>query len=105
MLSEKEKAFLNYWRENRVKKGKASYQFFHSLPLGIIFALPILAFFLLEAQRDRALITPTDLILICAGIFMIAAFYGIFRSKFDWEKNEDLYRAILKKQEKQQEAP
>lgn len=101
LLSDKEKAFLDYWQQNRAKKGRISYQFLHSLPLGIIFALPILAFFLLEAQRDRALITPADLILICIGIFLIAVFYGFFRSKFDWEKSEDLYQAILKKQQRE----
>lgn len=99
MLTEREKTFLAYWEANRIKKGRIFHQFFSSLPLGILFALPILVFFLVEAQRDRALITPGDLILICIGIFLVAAFYGIFRSKFNWEKKEDLYQAILRKQE------
>jgi|SRR5690242_12985431 len=99
LLTEQEKAFLAYWEANRIKKRKNSYQFFSSLPIGLLFALPILVFFLVEAKRDRALITPGDLVLICIGIFLVAAFYGMFRSKFNWEKKEDLYQAILRKQE------
>ena len=42
MLTDEERAFLDYWKQNRTKELKTWRQLLIGLPLGLIFSLPIL---------------------------------------------------------------
>ena len=42
MLTKDEKLFLGYWEKNRVKEKKILRQIAGGLPLGLVFALPVL---------------------------------------------------------------
>jgi hypothetical protein len=42
MLSETQKAFLKYWEENRLREKKINKQLLLGLPIGLLFAIPVL---------------------------------------------------------------
>ncbi|GAA4311991.1 hypothetical protein [Compostibacter hankyongensis] len=100
MLNAQEKGFYDYWEAHREKKRKWTSQLFDSLPIGLLFALPMILFFLMEGARNKAMIGKTDLVLICTGTFFIALFYSIFRGRFRWERNEEKYQALRRKLER-----
>lgn len=102
MLSEKEKAFIEYWGKNRVKEKSILKQFFPGLPIGLALGAAILlaldsgwyerANMIAQAQSN-----PVVLFIAIAGI---VAFTGFFYKKFRWEMNEQAYKELqLKKEE------
>ncbi|WP_336514088.1 hypothetical protein [Pollutibacter soli] len=102
MLTEEEKKFIAYWEENRDKQKRLSYQLMIGLPLGLIFALPIMINFFagrLWYKRADAIantqMSPTVLIVAVAAI---AVFIGIFYRKLKWEKNEQFYKELKAKE-------
>lgn len=101
MLTEQEKRFIEYWRERRKSNKTDPVEFIGSMLIGFLFSSPIVLFFLLEGRRDRAMVTPTDLILICFGALCIAVFYGVMRSRFLKDRNEEKYFDLLNKVSKE----
>ena len=101
MLTEKDKAFIKYWEENRVKERSVLKQFFPGLPIGLCLGAAILLMVdsgwyeraNMEAQAESS---PTVLII---GIVAIVAFTGFFYKKFRWEMNEQAYKELLFKNE------
>jgi len=101
MLSEKEKAFIEYWEKNRVKEKSILKQFFPGLPLGLALGAAILlaldsgwyerANMIAQAQSN-----PVVLFIAIAGI---VAFTGFFYKKFRWEMNEQAYKELMLKKE------
>jgi hypothetical protein len=103
MLSEKEKEFLQYWEENRVKEKSLLKQFFPGLPIGLCLGCAILLM-LDSGWYERANMiaetesSPTVLFLAIVGI---VAFTGFFYKKFRWEMNEQAYKELKHKNELQ----
>ena len=101
MLTEKEKEFIKYWEENRVKEKSVLKQFFPGLPIGLCLGAAILLMFdsgwyeraNMEAQAESS---PTVLII---GIIAIVAFTGFFYKRFRWEMNEQAYKELKFKNE------
>lgn len=96
MLSEKEKAFLKYWEENRVKEKSIVRQFFPGLPIGLCLGIAILVLFesgWYERANMVAQAQSNPLVLII-GLIAIVAFSGFFYKKFRWEMNEQTYKEL-----------
>jgi hypothetical protein len=104
MLNEQEQGFYRYWEANRNRKRRWANILFSSLPLGLLFALPMVLFFLIEGRRHSDIISRVDLTLICLGTFLIAIFYGAFRNYFQWERNEGKFQALKRKIESEASA-
>ena len=104
MISEKEKAFVQYWEENRIKEKSLFRQIFPSLTLGLCMGVGIMLVFdsgwyeraNMVAQSQSS---PTVLII---GIIAIVAFSGFFYKKFRWEMNEQTYQELKLKIEAEQ---
>lgn len=104
MLSEKEKAFLIYWEENRLKEKSILKQFFPGLPIGLTLGAAILLLLdsgwyeraNMEAQSESS----PFIIFFC--IAAIVAFTGFFYKKFRWEMNEQAFQELKIKEEQQQ---
>ncbi len=101
MLSKDEKFFIDYWEKNRDKKKRFLTQFASGLPLGLVFALPVLVAVIFHGwYKNMIYISLSQLIVIIIGVIGVAVFFTIFQMKFKWENNEQLYKELKFKQKK-----
>jgi hypothetical protein len=101
MLSEKEKEFLKYWEENRVKEKSLLKQLFPGLPIGLCIGCAILLT-LDSGWYERANMiaeTESSPTVLFIAIVAIVAFTGFFYKKFRWEMNEQSYKELKLKDE------
>jgi pilus assembly protein TadC len=101
MITEQEKLFIDYWDKNRDKQKRSFYQLLVGLPIGLVFALPILLSVIFhDWYKQMSFISGSQLTVILIGVLGIAVFFALFRMKFKWEENEQLYKELKYKQEK-----
>ena len=101
MLTKDEKLFLEFWEKNRDREKRFLRQLAGGLPIGLIFALPVLiAVIFHNWYKSMTYISGSQIIVITVGVLVIAVFFAIFRMKFKWENNEQLYKELKFKQEK-----
>ena len=101
MITDQEKLFIDYWDKNRNKQKKSFYQLLIGLPLGLVFALPILLSVIFhDWYKQMTFISGSQVTVILIGVLGIAVFFALFRMKFKWEENEQLYKELKYKQEK-----
>jgi hypothetical protein len=105
MLSEKEKVFIEYWEQNRLKEKSILKQLFPGLPIGLTIGAAILL--LLDSgwyERANMIASsesgPTVIFIAIAGI---VAFTGFFYKKFRWEMNEQAYKELKLRNEMPEE--
>ncbi|MEP6951575.1 MAG: hypothetical protein ABI863_19950 [Ginsengibacter sp.] len=101
MLTKEEKLFLEYWEKNRDKEKHFTRQLAGGLPVGLLFALPILiALIFHNWYKSMVYISGSQVIVIIIGVLGVAVFFAIFRMKFKWENNEQLYKELKFKAKK-----
>ena len=103
MLTPEEENFLKYWGENRDKKQTGFRQYRHGLTIGLILGIGILLNFASGWYSRANMVansqsTPSVLIL---GIVIIAVFCSFFYKQFKREANEQRFKELLYKKEKQ----
>lgn len=101
-MSEKEQQFIDYWRQNRDREKKVFRQLLIGLPVGLLFAIPIILNFSSNwdnratmwaaGHSDDNIVT----VLIIAALIIIV-FVAIFSRRHRWEMHEQQYREILNK--------
>ena len=102
MLTKDEKLFLAYWEKNRDKEKKVLRQLAYGSPWGLVFALPVLiAVIFNDWYKNMIPISKSQIILILITVIGIAVFYSIFRMKFKWEHNEQIYKELKFKEKKE----
>lgn len=102
MLTEEEKSFLNYWQANRLKEKKTFKQLLIGLPIGLLFALPILVNYFSGWDKRASMVGRAQFnpIFLIVGILSIAIFYAIFSKKHHWDMQEQRFLELKKKQDK-----
>ncbi|MEO6329749.1 MAG: hypothetical protein ABIO55_12490 [Ginsengibacter sp.] len=101
MITDQEKLFIDYWHRNRDKQKRFFYQLLIGLPLGLVFALPILLSVIFhDWYKQMIFISGSQVTVILFGVLGIAVFFALFRMKFKWEQNEQLYKELKYKQDK-----
>ena len=99
MLTTDEKLFLEFWEKNREKEKHFLRQLAGGLPIGLIFALPVLITVIFHNwYKSMTYISGAQVIVIVIGAFCIAIFFAVFRMKFKWENNEQLYKELKLKE-------
>lgn len=95
--------FMAYWEQNRLKEKRLITQLTYGLPIGVIFAVPILVNFLLGRfwyKRADAVglsqFSPTVLIIAVA---LISIFVAVLNRKFRWEKLENQYLSLKNRED------
>ncbi len=100
MITDQEKLFIKYWAKNRDKQKRSFYQLAIGLPVGLVFALPILLSVLFHDWYKRmSFISNAQITVIMIGILGIIVFFALFRMKFKWEANEQLYKELKYKEQ------
>jgi ABC-type maltose transport system permease subunit len=101
MLTKDEKSFMEYWEKNREKEKNFFRQLTYGSPRGLVFALPVLiAVIFHDWYKNMIMISTSQLVVIMVTVIAIALFYSIFRMKFKWENNEQLYKELKFKEKK-----
>lgn len=104
MLTKNEEQFLEYWKNNRDREKKLFRQLLFGLPIGLLLGVGIFASVVTGKWYERAdMVANTELnpnVLIVA-ILAIAVFTGLFYKKFKWDQNEQSYKELLSKKEKE----
>lgn len=102
MLDPKEKLFVDYWERNRLKEKHFFYQILTGIPVGLLFALPIV--FLLFTSRywfkraDMVANSELSPAVLIISVFIIALFFGVIRKRHQWEMKEQQYKELKVKE-------
>ncbi len=104
MLTNQEKAFIEYWAENRLKKKKGLRQYYFGLPMATLLVVSIFANFFSgwykrAEMKMRASVSPSLVIVLLIAALSIVAFIVIFSFRHKWETNEQYYRELLSKKD------
>lgn len=102
MLTPDEEKFLEYWSENRNKKASGFRQYRFGLSIGLIIGIGILLNFASGWYTRATMVAnsqSTPLVLILA-IIIIAIFCSVFYKQFNSEANEQRYKELIFKKEK-----
>lgn len=104
MYSIEEKAFIEYWEENRLKKKKVLGQLSVGLPLSVVLVIAIFVNFFSGwyKKADMALRSgQSSLILVLvAAALLIVAFVVIFSGRHRWDMNEQRYKELLSRKDR-----
>jgi hypothetical protein len=106
MLTENEKGFVEWWSENRLKEKKTLKQWLMGIPLGLLFAIPIVINFFsgwfkradmqLNGQLSSHEFSPLVLLL---ALVLIVSFVAIFSKRYKWDQNEQRYLELKARSE------
>lgn len=95
MITDQEKEFIAFWEMNRDRQKKLFYRLLIGLPTGLIFGLPILLTLIFnDWYKNLYFISSSEVIVVIIAVLAIAVFYGLFKMKFKWEENEQLYKEL-----------
>ena len=95
MITNEEKKFIDFWEVNRDRQKKLFYQLTIGLPAGLIFGLPILLTLIFnDWYKNMKFISVSQVIVVIIAVLGIAVFYGLFKMKYKWEQNEQLYKEL-----------
>lgn len=101
ILSEQEQQYIEYWEKHRDKEKKVLNQLLIGLPLGIIFASPVLLslFGRWYTRADMQANTKLNPAILLIAILLIVAFVAIFSRRHKWEMKEQQYRSFIAKRD------
>jgi O-antigen/teichoic acid export membrane protein len=102
MLTQQEKDFITYWEQNRQKQKKTFRQFLVGIPIGLLFAIPIVINFVSGwyKRAEMEVNDPDDFnpLVLMIALLLIVAFVAIFSKYHQWEMREQRYRELIAKQ-------
>jgi hypothetical protein len=97
-LSADEKKFLAYWEANRLREKRLTTQLMYGLPMGILFAVPIIVNFLMGRfwykRADAVGMSQFSPTVLVVAVLLIAVFIALINRRFRWEKLEQQYLEI-----------
>ncbi len=95
LLTEDEKKFLAYWEANRLRERKLTNQLMYGLPMGILFAVPIILNFLMGRfwykRADAVGMSQFNPTVLVVAVLLIVVFIALINRRFRWEKLEQQY--------------
>jgi len=102
MLDQKEKLFVEYWELNRMKEKNIFYQLLTGLPIGLLFALPII-FILFTARywfkrADMVANAELNPVILVAAVLIIATFIAVVYKRHQWDMKEQQYNELKVKE-------
>ena len=106
MITEKDKAFLRYWDQNRDFENTFKRKLSGGLPMAILFGLPIILLivviriFLPDWYMKISSTSSGMFFTAVVAMIVVVLFYAYFRMQYKWEMNEQLYQELKSKENK-----
>ncbi len=102
VLTPKEEEFIAYWKANRQRQKKWLYQLLVGLPVGLILSVLIIVNFSSGWYKRADMIANSSFnpIVLYVAAALIAIFFAVFSKKFQWDQQEQRYRELLCKKQK-----
>lgn len=104
MLTEEEKNFVAYWEANRLRKKKVLHQLYAGLPMAMLLIVAIFGSLFSgwygRAQMEFFSENSSLIIILLIAALSIIIFMVIFAARHRWELNEQHYRELLAKRNK-----
>jgi hypothetical protein len=110
MLTEKDRAFINYWEAEREANSSFMAKVLGGLPMATMFGLPIILFILVvylwfpDWYTKISGTSTGSFVMVIIAVIISIIFFSYFRMHFKWEMNEQLYTELKIKQQKEQAA-
>jgi len=102
MLSDDEKRFIAYWEAHRETEKKLLRQLIIGIPIGLIFAVPILIMLfsgkIWYKRADAVANTQLSPLVLIIAIIVIAAFVAIFYKRHQWDMDDQRYKELKAKE-------
>jgi membrane protein YdbS with pleckstrin-like domain len=109
MITPQQREFVQYWEQNREMLGTTSSKLLRGLPMALLFGLPILLLiavvylFLPDWFYTISKTKASTYAVIVLAVFIAVAFFSYVRMHFKWEMNEQLYKELKYKINKETE--
>jgi uncharacterized BrkB/YihY/UPF0761 family membrane protein len=106
MLTDKEKQFIIYWEKERIKQSSIGGKIVNGLPMAVLFSLPIILFlfavyvFFPDWYSKISDVSSGSLVMALIAVSGCILFFSYFRMHYKWEMNEQLYRELKVKENK-----
>ena len=105
MITESEKRFITYWEANRVKEKNSVRQLFVGIPIGMLFAIPILVVLFSGKhwykRADAVAQTKFSPLVLIIAVILIVAFMAMFYKRYQWDQHEQQYLEFKAKEKKE----
>ena len=104
MLNDEEKRFIEYWEQNRKNRKRFLRRLSIGLPLGVILVVAIFVNFFSgwDKRADMIMYQQPSLIYVLLGAaLLIVIFVVVFSARYKWDINEQRYRELLSKKDKE----
>jgi membrane protein YdbS with pleckstrin-like domain len=104
MLDKREQSFVDYWSVHRDKEAGLGYQLLTGLPIGLLFALPVI--FILFSGRywykraDMVANSELSLTVLVIAVLAIAVFVAFIYKRHQWDMKEQQYLELKGKAKK-----
>jgi len=101
MLTEEEKGFIEYWRDNRLRRRKVMKRLAFGLPLATAIVAGIFFSFFTgwyqRADMEFNSSQPSLILVLLGAVLLIVVFVVIFAARHTWDMNEQRYKELLAK--------
>jgi uncharacterized BrkB/YihY/UPF0761 family membrane protein len=107
MITAKERQFIAYWEREREWRSKFSNKLLSGLPMAMLFGIPIILsivvvyFYFPEWYTKISNTSPGMFITVIIAVLIAILFFSYFRMHYKWEMNEQLYKELKNKENKQ----
>ncbi len=108
MLTHDEKKFIDYWEHNRHRKRKVLKQLSVGLPMAVLFVVAIFINFISGWDKRAQMIINTDpsvIVVLIIACLLIVIFIVIFSARHRWDLNEQRYRELRARVDKDLDQP
>ena len=105
MLTQDEKDFMDYWERNRDRQKKVFKQLLLGIPIGLLFAIPIVISLLSGWDKRAVMIANTSDFnpgILLAALLLIVGFIAIFSRRVKWDNYEQKYQELRAKQAREE---
>jgi len=105
MLTEQEKRFLEYWEANRLREKKINKQLLLGLPIGLLFAIPVLIllfsgkFWYQRASMEAN--SQSSPVILMIAVICIAVFVAVFYKRHQWDMREQHYLELKAREQEE----
>ena len=105
MLNEKERRFLEYWEKNRMKEKRIQTQLLLGIPVGLLFAIPILLSVFSSRywykRADEVANAQTSPVVLMIAVIVIAIFVALFYKRHQWDMKDQYYQQLKEREKKE----